>query len=126
MPQAPALTPRAERVLAAAATEAERLGHTHIGTEHLLLGLLTEPNGIAAQELAGFGIVDRASGELAHLMKSPGYMTSSDIVVNKAGEMLGHMAIDPNGNPHVVDDLGRRVTLVWDQERGTVSAAAGE
>ena len=40
-----------KRVLAYAAEEAERLGHKHIGTEHLLLGLLREEKCLAAQIL---------------------------------------------------------------------------
>src|SRR5918992_4305334 len=41
------LTPRMLSVVAAAAAEAERRRHTYIGTEHTLLGLLSEPHGIA-------------------------------------------------------------------------------
>lgn len=49
-------TPRAQRVLALASDQADRLGHTYIGTEHLLLGLLVEGEGAGAQMLAGFGV----------------------------------------------------------------------
>ncbi|MGC9998514.1 MAG: Clp protease N-terminal domain-containing protein [Bryobacteraceae bacterium] len=43
------------RVLAYAAEEAERLGHKHIGTEHLVLGLLREPGCVAAKVLEALG-----------------------------------------------------------------------
>ncbi len=51
-------TPRAKKVLERALREALQLGHTYIGTEHLLLSLLAEGDGIAAQVLAGRGATD--------------------------------------------------------------------
>ena len=50
------LSLEAKRVLAFAAEESERLGHRHIGTEHLLLGLLREENSIAAEILYERGL----------------------------------------------------------------------
>jgi Clp amino terminal domain, pathogenicity island component len=44
-------TPRARRSISAAADEARRLNHEHVGTAHLLLGLLSEPQGIAVKAL---------------------------------------------------------------------------
>lgn len=52
------LTERAQRVLAHAQEEAMRLNHSNIGTEHLLLGLMKEPEGIAAKVLDAFGITE--------------------------------------------------------------------
>ncbi|WP_425255048.1 ATP-dependent Clp protease ATP-binding subunit [Mammaliicoccus sciuri] len=52
------LTERAQRVLAHAQEEALRLNHSNIGTEHLLLGLMKEPEGIAAKVLDAFGITE--------------------------------------------------------------------
>lgn len=52
------LTERAQRVLAHAQEEAIRLNHSNIGTEHLLLGLMKEPEGIAAKVLESFGITE--------------------------------------------------------------------
>lgn len=49
-------TPRAKRVLELAFDEARQLGHTYIGTEHILLGLIREGEGVAAQVLANMGI----------------------------------------------------------------------
>ena len=48
-------TPRSKRVLELAFDEARRLGHTYIGTEHLLLGLIREGEGVAAQVLHNLG-----------------------------------------------------------------------
>lgn len=52
------LTERAQRVLAHAQEEAIRLNHSNIGTEHLLLGLMKEPEGIAAKVLESFEITE--------------------------------------------------------------------
>ena len=52
------LTERAQRVLAHAQEEAIRLNHSNIGTEHLLLGLMKEPEGIAAKVLESFDITE--------------------------------------------------------------------
>ena len=50
------LSNESKRVLAYAAEEAERLGHKHIGSEHLLLGLLREENSFAAELLKQRGV----------------------------------------------------------------------
>jgi ATP-dependent Clp protease ATP-binding subunit ClpC len=49
------LTPRAKRVIELAMEEARALGHGYIGTEHLLLGLVREGDGIAAGVLESLG-----------------------------------------------------------------------
>ncbi|MFQ5893971.1 MAG: ATP-dependent Clp protease ATP-binding subunit, partial [Nitrospinota bacterium] len=49
-------TPRAKKVLELAVDEARLMGHNYIGTEHLLLGLLKENEGMAAKILARFGV----------------------------------------------------------------------
>ena len=48
-------TPRAKKVLELALREAQQLGHGYIGTEHLLLGLIREGDGVAAQVLVRLG-----------------------------------------------------------------------
>jgi ATP-dependent Clp protease ATP-binding subunit ClpA len=50
------LTPRAKKVIELARDEARRLGHHHVGTEHLLLGLIREGEGIAAGTLESLGV----------------------------------------------------------------------
>ncbi len=49
-------TPRVKRVLALAAKEAKALNHTYVGTEHVLLGLLREGDGVAARVLNGLNV----------------------------------------------------------------------
>ena len=61
------------RVLAAAAREAERRGHSYVGTEHNLLGLLSEPKGIAGMVLRRLGAADAAATETRKIMDSEGY-----------------------------------------------------
>jgi ATP-dependent Clp protease ATP-binding subunit ClpC len=48
-------TPRAKKVLELSLREAVRLGHHYIGTEHILLGLISQDEGVAAQVLARRG-----------------------------------------------------------------------
>lgn len=50
-------TPRAKRVLELSLEEARQLGHNYIGTEHLLLGLIRETEGVAARVLENLGVV---------------------------------------------------------------------
>ena len=49
-------TPRAKRVLELSWDEARQLGHNYIGTEHLLLGLIRESEGVAARVLENLGV----------------------------------------------------------------------
>jgi len=49
-------TPRVKRVLALAAKESKALNHTYVGTEHILLGLLREGDGVAARVLKNLGL----------------------------------------------------------------------
>lgn len=48
-------TPRAKKILELSEQETKQLGHTHIGTEHLLLGLIREGEGVGAQILTKLG-----------------------------------------------------------------------
>jgi ATP-dependent Clp protease ATP-binding subunit ClpC len=62
------LTPGAKRVIELTVEEIRRLGHDHIGTEHLLLGLLRAEAGRAAGVLAGLGVeVERVRHEVLRL-----------------------------------------------------------
>ena len=49
-------TPRVKKVLALAGKEAKALRHSYVGTEHILLGLLREGEGVAARVLQNFGV----------------------------------------------------------------------
>ncbi len=58
-------TPRVKKVLALASKEAKALNHSYVGTEHILLGLLREGEGVAAQVLRNLDInLDRARNEI--------------------------------------------------------------
>lgn len=52
----PPFTPRAKKVLELSLREAQQMGHSYIGTEHLLLGLLREGQGVAPQVLVALGV----------------------------------------------------------------------
>jgi ATP-dependent Clp protease ATP-binding subunit ClpA len=62
-------TSRAKKVLELAMAEARGLNHAYVGTEHLLLGLIREAQGIAAQVLASFGItIDSARAGVLEIL----------------------------------------------------------
>ena len=62
-------TPRAKKVLELAVTEAKKLGHNYIGTEHLLLGLIKEGEGVAAQILTNLGAnLEKVREEVVNLL----------------------------------------------------------
>jgi len=63
------LTPRAKKVIELAIDEARHLGHNYIGTEHILLGLLREKEGVAAGVLDSLGItLERARAEITRIL----------------------------------------------------------
>ncbi|HUO58242.1 MAG TPA: ATP-dependent Clp protease ATP-binding subunit [bacterium] len=66
----PQFTPSAKKVLELAAEESQKLGHNYIGTEHLLLGLIQEGEGVAARALENLGV---------------SYEKSRDMVINLLG-----------------------------------------
>jgi ATP-dependent Clp protease ATP-binding subunit ClpC len=62
-------TGRARTVVRNAQEEARRLDHDHIGTEHLLLGLLTEPEGVGAKALSALGLsLDQARADVVRIV----------------------------------------------------------
>ena len=67
------LTPRAKKVIELAVDEARRLGHHYIGTEHLLLGLVREGEGIAAGVLESLGVnLERVRAETTRILSQSG------------------------------------------------------
>jgi ATP-dependent Clp protease ATP-binding subunit ClpC len=69
-------TPRAKKALELAAEEARALGHNYIGTEHLLLGLIREGEGVASQVLLNLGLdLERVRNEVMEILGSaiPGF-----------------------------------------------------
>jgi ATP-dependent Clp protease ATP-binding subunit ClpC len=66
-------TPRAKKVLELSLREALALGHNYIGTEHILLGLLREGEGVAAQVLTALGVdLDRVRQTVTQLLSGYG------------------------------------------------------
>ena len=77
-------TTRARHSVVLAQEEARRMRHNYIGTEHVLLGLLGEPEGVAARALSGFGFtLDGARAEVAAIVE-PGKK-----------ELSGHIPFTP-------------------------------
>ena len=69
-------TPKAKKVMELATEEARALGHNYIGTEHLLLGLIREGEGVASQVLMNLGLeLEKVREEVMNLLGSaiPGY-----------------------------------------------------
>jgi ATP-dependent Clp protease ATP-binding subunit ClpC len=78
-------TPRAKRVVELAIEESQNLGHNYVGTEHLMLGLVREGEGIAAQVLSNMGMdLKRARKEVIGLLGG-----EEGAVRNAPGEKAG-------------------------------------
>ena len=90
------LSPRAKRVIELAIDEARHLGHNYIGTEHLLLGLLREGEGIAASVLDSFGItLERARTETVHILsQSTGTLRAKPIRPTSRTPALDQLGVD--------------------------------
>ncbi len=67
------LTPRAKKVVELAVDEARRMNHTYIGTEHLLIGLMREGEGVAAGVLESLGVtLDKVRAETQRILSHSG------------------------------------------------------
>ena len=130
-------TSRAKKVLAFAMDEARELKHHHVGTEHLLLGLLREETGIAAEVLGRLGItLHRARAETLRLLgaeSSPGDQfrvridDSSDLpiyeqIVVQIQEGVATGALRPGKRLPTVRQLADRLEIA----PGTVARAYAE
>ena len=72
------LTPRAKKVIELAVDEARRLGHHYIGTEHLLIGLMREGEGVAAGVLESLGVsLDKVRAETNRILSQSASQSSS-------------------------------------------------
>jgi ATP-dependent Clp protease ATP-binding subunit ClpC len=100
------LTPRGKRVIELSVDEARRLNHHYIGTEHLLLGLVHEDEGIAAGVLKSFDVtLPRARSEVVRLLS----MGRSQVGRRRAARTV------PDVVPHVGEErsaLGRALDAV--------------
>ncbi|MBK9544999.1 MAG: ATP-dependent Clp protease ATP-binding subunit [Dehalococcoidia bacterium] len=96
------LTPRAKKVIELAVDEARRLTHSYIGTEHLLLGLVREGEGIAAGVLESLGVnLERVRAETTRIL--------SQSAPQAAGATAGAGARQATRTP-TVDQLGIDLT----------------
>ncbi len=101
----PPFTPRAKKVLELSLREALQLGHNYIGTEHMLLGLVREGEGVAAQVLQSLGAdLPRVRQQVIQLLS--GYQ-GRDPATAPAGGPASQET--PAGSP-VLDQFGRNLT----------------
>src|SRR5919106_2735755 len=101
-------TPRAKKVLELSLREALQLGHNYIGTEHILLGLLREGEGVAAQVLLKIGLdMQKVRQTVLQLMQ--GYQ-------GQQGEGKGAGGEAPSGSL-VLDQFGRNLTALAAQQK---------
>ncbi len=115
-------TPRAKKVLELSLREALQLGHNYIGTEHILLGLIREGEGVAAQVLVKLGAdLSRVRQQVIQLLS--GYQgggaagAAGSGAGEKAGTAAGSQAGDTPSGSLVLDQFGRNLTqLARDKE----------
>jgi ATP-dependent Clp protease ATP-binding subunit ClpC len=89
-----AFTPQAKKVLELSLREALQLGHDYIGTEHILLGLIREGDGVAAQVLVNLGSdLNRARQQVIQLLHGhQGRRTSIATIGEELADRLASMA----------------------------------
>ena len=120
----PPFTPRAKRVLELALREALQLGHTHIGTEHLLLGLMREGEGVGAQVLISLGLEPgRVRQEVVQLLSGQKVIACS--LCRRRPPVSGQLIAAQDGAyvcEHCINDLAARLATDLD-ENGGASAA---
>ncbi len=79
-------TPRAKRVLELSWDEARQLGHNYIGTEHLLLGLIREGEGVAARVLENLGVdLTKVRSHVIRLLGESGAATAGGSTSTSTG-----------------------------------------
>ncbi len=140
-------TPRAKRVLELSLEEARQLGHNYIGTEHLLLGLIREGEGVAARVLENLGVdlskvrtqVIRMLGETAEVSAgSSSQGRTKTPTLDEFGSNLTELAAKGNLDPvvgrqkeieRVIQILGRRTknnpVLIGEPGVGKTAIAEG-
>ncbi|MBV0893871.1 ATP-dependent Clp protease ATP-binding subunit [Microbacterium sp. NC79] len=99
-------TPRAKKVLELSLREALQLGHNYIGTEHILLGLIREGEGVAAQVLVKLGAdLNKVRQQVIQLLS--GYQGKEPVGVAAGSEQQQSA---PQGGSAVLDQFGRNLT----------------
>jgi ATP-dependent Clp protease ATP-binding subunit ClpC len=96
-------TPRAKKVLELALREALSLGHNYIGTEHILLGLVRENEGVAARILLDFDAdAEKIRNEIIRMLSGPGRRQGGSAGSGPAGEK--------SKSSKLLDQFGRNLT----------------
>ena len=96
-------TPRAKKVLELSLREALQLGHNYIGTEHILLGLIREGEGVAAQVLVKLGAdLNKVRQQVIQLLS--GYQGKEQVAVG------GNDQATQQAGSQVLDQFGRNLT----------------
>ncbi len=89
------LTPRAKKVIELAVDEARRLSHHYIGTEHLLLGLVREGEGIAAGVLESLGInLEKVRSETIRILSQSSVHPHADVRTATKTPTIDQLGID--------------------------------
>jgi ATP-dependent Clp protease ATP-binding subunit ClpC len=95
-------TPRAKKVLELALREALSLGHNYIGTEHILLGLVRENEGVAARILLDFDAdAEKIRNEIIRMLSGPG---------RRQGQGAGGPGAEKSKSSKLLDQFGRNLT----------------
>ncbi|MHA6488945.1 ATP-dependent protease ATP-binding subunit ClpC [Bacillus cabrialesii] len=93
-------TPRAKKVIELSMDEARKLGHSYVGTEHILLGLIREGEGVAARVLNNLGVsLNKARQQVLQLLGS-----------NETGSSA--TGTNSNANTPTLDSLARDLTAI--------------
>ncbi|MEH7096334.1 ATP-dependent protease ATP-binding subunit ClpC [Neobacillus vireti] len=93
-------TPRAKKVIELSMDEARKLGHSYVGTEHILLGLIREGEGVAARVLNNLGVsLNKARQQVLQLLGS-----------NESGSHQGGTSV--SANTPTLDSLARDLTAI--------------
>src|SRR6478752_10384668 len=96
-------TDRARRVVVLAQEEARMLNHNYIGTEHILLGLIREGEGVAAQVLVKLGAdLNRVRQQVIQLLS--GYQGKEQVQVGANDQQQAA------GGSQILDQFGRNLT----------------
>src|SRR5882724_6294899 len=102
-------TPRAKKVLEYAVEEAQNMGHSHVGTEHLLLGLIREEEGVAARVLENLGVrLDVVREEVISLL-GEGQPHQTQQTQSSGGTSSSSK---PKSKTPTLDEFGRDLTVL--------------
>jgi ATP-dependent Clp protease ATP-binding subunit ClpC len=108
-------TPRAKKVLELALREALSLGHNYIGTEHILLGLVRENEGVAARILLDFDAdAEKIRNEIIRMLSGPGRRSQGQSSGGAQGAAAGG---DPKKSSKLLDQFGRNLTKLATEGR---------